>query len=135
MIRFTTLSSKNRSALSKMSFSRVLYIIKKSLPGVKTPGHFANQDGRRRPMVITEQLSFTSGMGNFLSQRAICGKTKSFSGRIIRWIEFNMFNNYYCQGRSDWKAKNVLHTPQMSCFLPKISVKQWRSEKLHKGGP
>ena len=48
--------------------------------------------------------------------------------------QVNMFNNYYCQGRSDWKAKKEkgLHTPQMSCFPPKISVKQWRSEKFKK---
>ena len=45
-----------------------------------------------------------------------------------------MFNSYYCEGRSNWKAKKGLHTPQMSCFLPKISVKQWRSKKLQKGG-
>ena len=50
--------------------------------------------------------------------------------------QVNMFNNYYCQGRSDWKAKKKkgLHTPQMSCFPAKISVKQWRSEKLQKKG-
>ena len=42
---------------------------------------------------------------------------------------------YYCQGRSDCTAKKKdLHTPHMSCFLPKISVKQWRSKKLQKGG-
>ena len=32
------------------------------------------------------------------------------------------------------KQKKGIHTPQMSCFLPKISVKQWRGEKLQKGG-
>ena len=60
--------------------------------------------------------SFSPEVGNFFSQRAICEKTKSFPGRIIRWIEFNIFNNYYCQGRCDWKRKRKgLHTPQMSC--------------------
>ena len=45
-----------------------------------------------------------------------------------------MFNNYYCQGRSDYKAKKKdLLTPHMSGFLPKISVKQRRSKKLQKG--
>ena len=75
-------------------------------------------------------------MGNFFSRRAICGKTKSFPGRIIRWIEFNIFSNYNCQGRSDWKSKKRSKRPtrpQMSCFLPKISVKQWRSAKFQKG--
>ena len=36
-------------------------------------------------------------------------------------------------GRSDWKAKKDLDTPQMSCLLPKISVKQWRSENFERG--
>ena len=31
------------------------------------------------------------------------------------------------------RAKKRSTRPQMSCFLPKISVKQWRSEKFQKG--
>ena len=87
------------------------------------------------PQNNNEFLNQTKAVvGNCFSQRATCGKTMFFPGRIIRWIEFNMFNNYYCQGRSDWKAKKKgLHTPQMSCFPSKISVKQWRSEKLQRG--
>ena len=96
-------------------------------------------------------ISLKPGVGNFFSRRAICGKTKSFPGRIIKWIEFNIFSNYYCQGCSDWKAKKRFTHPQMSCFstkkskkrstrlqmscfVPKISVKQCRSEKFLKGG-
>ena len=32
------------------------------------------------------------------------------------------------------RTKKRFTRPQMSCFLPKISVKQWRSEKFQKGG-
>ena len=32
------------------------------------------------------------------------------------------------------KQKKGLHSPQMCYFLPKISVKQWRSEKFQNGG-
>ena len=62
-------------------------------------------------------------------------KTKSFPGRIIRWNEFNIFNNYYCQGRCDWKREKKVYT-LLTCpvFLPKISVKQWGREKLQKEG-
>ena len=31
------------------------------------------------------------------------------------------------------QQKKGVHTPQMFCFPPKISVKQWRSGKLQKG--
>ena len=51
------------------------------------------------------------GVGNFFSRRAICGKTKSFPGRIIRWIKFNICYNYYCQSCSDWKAKKRFTHP------------------------
>ena len=53
---------------------------------------------------------FITGVGNFFSRGAICGKTRSFPGQIIRWIELNIFNNYYCQGRSDWKRKKKVYT-------------------------
>ena len=46
-----------------------------------------------------------------------------------------MFNNCIVKVALIGKQKKKgLHTPLMSCFPPKISVKQWRSEKLQKGG-
>ena len=59
------------------------------------------------------------GVGKFFSRRAICGKTKSFPGRIIRWIEFNIFNNCYCQGRCDWKSKKKVYTSSDVVFTTK----------------
>ena len=62
---------------------------------------------------------FGPGVGNFFSRQAICGKTKSFPGRIIRWIEFNIFNNYYCQGHCDWKSKKKVYTSSDVVFSTK----------------
>ena len=47
-----------------------------------------------------------AGAGNFFSRRAICGRTKSY-----------IFNNDYCQSRSDWKSKNKgLHVLRCPVF-------------------
>ena len=71
-----------------------------------------------------------AGVGNFFSRRAICGKTKSFPGRIIKWIEFNIFNNYYCQGCSDWKAKKVYTSSDVLFFYEKEQKKVYTSSDV-----
>ena len=63
-------------------------------------------------------------MGNFFSRRAICGKTKSLSGQIVIWIEFNIFNNFYYQGRTDWNSKKRSTRSQLSCFPLEIGEEQ-----------
>ena len=55
---------------------------------------FRKRKSRSRNLSHCLYFYSTSGMGNFFSQRAICKKTQSFPGRIIRWIEFNIFINY-----------------------------------------
>ena len=75
-------------------------------------------------------------MGNFFSQRAICGKTKSFPGRIITVdgsssiFSTTTIIRVAVIGREKEKVYTLL---RCLVFLPKISVKQWRREKLQKG--
>ena len=89
-----------------------------------------------REILVDPMHSLRAGVGNCFSQRATCGKTKSIPGRIIKWIKLICSTTIIVRvaliGKQ--KKKKGLHTPQMSCFPPKISVKQWRSEKLQKEG-
>ena len=69
-------------------------------------------------------ISFRSRVGNFSSRRDICGKMKSSAGRIIGWIVFNILNNCYYYGCTNWKSKKQ-HKSKRSARLQML-IFHWK---------
>ena len=81
-------------------------------------------------------------MGNFFSQRAICGKTKSFPDRIIRWTSakskkikkvFTSTDDLFSTKNIGEEQKKSLRLP-MTCFPPKLAVKSKKKIFTSSGG-
>ena len=79
--------------------------------------------------MLVSSFPLDQGWATSLIGGPLCRKKKSFPGRIIRWIEFNIFNNYYCHGRSDCKGKKRSYTSSDILFF--TENKQKKAYSLH----